>query len=183
MRNRRFLLILIGAAALGAVGVYGVVRQVGPAAQAAAPSKLAQPKDKPILTMTGQIGVTNQSGAAVFDRAMLESLGLVAIETQTPWYANKVRFEGVPMSKLLQVVGASGQKLSVTALNDYKTDIPVEDFKRYNAILALKRDGQYMPVSDKGPLFIVYPYDAHAELKSQKFYGRSAWQVARIEVK
>ena len=47
----------------------------------------------------------------------------------------------------------------------------------------LKRDGEYMTSRDKGPLFIVYPYDSNPDLKNQKFYSRSVWQVAKIEVK
>ena len=50
-------------------------------------------------------------------------------------------------------------------------------------MLALKRNGAYMPVRDKGPLFIVYPYDSSPELKHQKYYSRSAWQVAKMIVK
>jgi hypothetical protein len=69
------------------------------------------------------------------------------------------------------------------ALNDYTSEVPIEDFARYHTILALKRDGEYMPVRDKGPLFIVYPYDSNPELKSQKFYSRSVWQVTRLVVK
>ena len=59
---------------------------------------------------------------------------------------------------------------------------PVSDFAQFNVLLAIKRNGQYMPVSDKGPLFIVYPYDSSPELKTQKYYSRSAWQLASIEV-
>jgi hypothetical protein len=70
-----------------------------------------------------------------------------------------------------------------TALNDFSTEIPVSDFSRYGVLLALKRDGNYMPVRDKGPLFIVYPYDSSPELKAQKFYSRSAWQVAKLLVR
>ena len=40
-----------------------------------------------------------------------------------------------------------------------------------------------MPVDDKGPLFIVYPYDSDPVLQTEKFYSRSAWQVAQIIVK
>lgn len=171
MITRRLACLLSGAAAVAAFAPGAVSQRT-----------LALPADKAILTMSGKINVTNQPGVAVFDRAMLEQLGMVSFETMTPWYSAKVKFEGVPMKALLQAVGASGQSMSVTALNDYKTVIPVEDFEKYNAILAIKRDGQYMPVSDKGPLFIVYPFDAHAELKNQKFYSRSAWQVAKIEI-
>jgi hypothetical protein len=118
-----------------------------------------------------------------FDRAGLEALGMVAIETNTPWYKGVVKFEGVPLHKLMQSVGATGDRLTVIALNDYSSDLPIEDFAKYNVILALKRDGEYMPVRDKGPLFIVYPYDNAPELRSQKFYSRSVWQVSRLVVK
>lgn len=154
-----------------------------PAIGAAQTGALGLPSGKPILRITGKISRQNDNGAAVFDKAMLEALGMVSFETMTPWYTDKVKFEGVPMTRLLASVGASGDKLRVTALNDYTSEIPVEDFEKYGVILALKRNGQYMPVSDKGPLFIVYPFDAAPELRSQKFYSRSAWQVARMEVK
>jgi hypothetical protein len=135
-----------------------------------------------MLTVSGKIDVANSAGAAKFDRAMLEGLGMVSFETTTPWYKGSVRFEGVPLAKLMAAVGASGDRIIVVSLNDYSVQIPMEDIKKYNVILALKRDGSYMPVSDKGPLFIVYPFDSDPELKSQKFYSRSAWQVARLEV-
>jgi hypothetical protein len=94
-----------------------------------------------------------------------------------------VKFEGVSMDKLMQTVQASGDKVSIVALNDYSSEVPVEDFAKYGVMLALKRNGEYMPVSDKGPLFVVYPFDTNPELKNQKFYSRSVWQVTRIIVK
>ncbi len=144
---------------------------------------LSAPKDKPILEITGNITSTNKDGAAVFDREMLESLGLETITTTTPWHKGQVTFEGVPMAKVMELVGAKGKTVKALALNDYATQIPMEDFAKFGVILALKRDGEYMPVRDKGPLFIVYPYDSKPELKSQTYYGRSAWQVAKLTVK
>jgi hypothetical protein len=114
---------------------------------------------------------------------MLETLGTESFTTTTPWYNGPVTFEGVRMSRLLDRVGAMGTTLTVTALNDYTSDIPIEDFRTYPVILAMKRDGAYMPVRDKGPLFIVYPYDSDPALKHQRYYSRSAWQVARMVVK
>lgn len=142
----------------------------------------ADPGGKPILTITGKIKTANHDASAVFDRAMLEDLGMTGFETSTPWYNVLVRFDGVLMSRLLDAVGAYGDRLTAYALNDYQTDIPVEDVRRFGAILALKRDGQYMPVRDKGPLFIVYPYDSDPELKNQRYYTRSAWQVNRLNI-
>jgi len=144
---------------------------------------LIAPTSKALLTVTGKIANTNKGNAAVFDRSMLEALGMDGFETTTPWYNRPVRFDGVRMQRLMQVVGASGTSVTAVALNNYTTDIPLADFERYGVLLAMKRDGVDMPVSDKGPLFIVYPYDSEPELKSQLFYSRSAWQVAELIVK
>nr|WP_259677544.1 HPP family protein [Klebsiella pneumoniae] len=66
------------------------------------------------------------------------------------------------------------------ALNDYTTIIPIDDFYKFPVIMALKMNGQYMRIRDKGPLFIVYPYDSSAELQNQIYYSRSAWQVSKM---
>ena len=62
-------------------------------------------------------------------------------------------------------------------------ELPVEDVRRYDVILALRRNGEYMPVQNRGPLFIVYNFDSDPELKNQKFYSRSVWHIAKLEVR
>jgi hypothetical protein len=145
---------------------------------------LEKPTGKPILTISGNISVTNDGDSAVFDREMLESMGMVEFTTTTPWYDGPVEFEGVPMRKLLEVIGAeASSEITAIALNDYKATIPAEDFNKFEVILALKRDGEYMPIRDKGPLFIVYPYDSESELATQKYYSRSVWQISQLAVR
>lgn len=146
-------------------------------------TRLPAPQAQPILAIEGNIGVTNVEGKALFDRAMLEEIGMATIETTTPWFDGRVKFEGVPADRIMDLVGANGTEVVAVALNDFRTTIPLSDFSKYGVILALKRDGEYMPVSDKGPLFIVYPYDSDAELQTQRFYARSAWQLARLIVR
>ncbi|SSM38352.1 oxidoreductase [Klebsiella pneumoniae] len=70
--------------------------------------KLPAPTGKPVLTISGKIGNMNVGDKAVFDLAMLEKLGMKTIETTTPWYTGKVRFDGIPLSKLMDLVGAKG---------------------------------------------------------------------------
>jgi hypothetical protein len=144
---------------------------------------LPTPSGKPILSVSGNITRTNSGPEALFDRDMLEALGTVGFETVTPWDKQPVRFEGVPLARLLDRLGTSGTRLTAVALNDYSAELPIEDIRKYEVILALKQNGEYMPVRGKGPLFIVYNFDANPELKNQKFYNRSVWQVARLEVR
>ena len=149
---------------------------------AAVAQSLAAPKGEPILVISGSITNTNVSGTAQFDLPMLEALGMVTMSTKTPWYDGVVTFEGVPMDKLMKLVGARGQTVRAIALNDYVTAIPIDDFAKFGTMLAIRQNGQYMPVRDKGPLFIVYPFDSSAELQTQTYYGRSAWQLAKLIV-
>jgi hypothetical protein len=152
------------------------------AAAPALSAELGSAPERPILVVGGRVSTHNDGDLAKFDRSMLEALGMRSFRTKTPWYSEPVVFEGIPMRTLLREVGASGTRVTATALNDYTTDIPLADFDQFNVLLALKRDGNYMPVRDKGPLFIVYPYDTDARLQSQTYYGRSAWQVCKLVV-
>lgn len=143
---------------------------------------LARPNGTVILTISGSIGITNVNNTAVFDRSMLEALGMVSFRTNTPWYSQPTTFEGVPMTTLMKCVDAKGQILTTTALSDYCADTPIADLARYRPILALKRDGHYLEIRDKGPLFMVYPYDSAPELQSQRFYSQSTWQIVAMDV-
>ncbi|MGK3194267.1 molybdopterin-dependent oxidoreductase [Enterobacter soli] len=144
--------------------------------------ELTKPTGKVLLTLSGKIENTNENGKAVFDIATLEKLGVVSFQTTSPWYNGRTTFTGIPMQKLMDYVGAKGTVVKVTALNDYTTVIPLSDFKNYNVILAFKINGEYMRVRDKGPFFIVYPYDSLPELNNQIYYSRSAWQVSRMSI-
>jgi hypothetical protein len=145
----------------------------------AAPISHAQDVNSVVLTIDGKI----EGGAARdFSIGELEALGTTMIETTTPWHDGKVRFEGIPLQRLMTHVGASGETAAVLALNNYRTEIPLSDFATYSVILATKKDGAYMPVSDKGPFFIVYPFDSFEELKNELYHSRSAWQVRSITI-
>lgn len=144
--------------------------------------EFSRPAGKVLLTLSGHIENTNEDGKAVFDLASLEKLGMVSFQTTSPWYDGRTTFTGIPLQKLMDYVGAKGSVVKVTALNDYTTEIPLNDFKKYNVILALKINGEYMRIRDKGPLFVVYPYDSKPELNNQIYYSRSAWQVSRMNI-
>jgi hypothetical protein len=144
---------------------------------------LASPEGAPILVVSGNIANTNDGAVARFDREMLEAMGMVKVTTLTPWYDSPSEFEGVSMRALMELVGAEGTEVLATALNDYQSAIPMADFDRYIVVLALKRDGTPMPIRDKGPLFIVYPFDSDPRLQTEQYYGRAVWQLKELNVR
>ncbi len=146
----------------------------------------AQALDKPtgpvILTVEGNISQTNQAGKAVFDMKMLEQLPQHSFSTNTPWYPNAVSFTGPLLRDVLAAVGAKGATITAIALNDYKTEIPADDATRHDVIVARLMNNRPMPVREKGPLFIVFPFDTKAELRSERYYNRAAWQLHMLRV-
>ncbi|MEJ1158331.1 oxidoreductase [Prosthecomicrobium sp. N25] len=144
----------------------------------AGPSGAAEGDGRIILQIDGKL----EGGRLEFSRADLEKLGLTTIRTATPWHDGVQVFEGVELSRLMQVAKARGETVEVTALNRYRSAIPVADFEQFRPILALKRGGEYLQVKDKGPLFVIYPFDDRPELKTEQYYGRAVWQVRSITV-
>ncbi|MBB3141794.1 oxidoreductase [Halomonas organivorans] len=143
---------------------------------------LPLPQGPVLLTVSGDITRTNGDGMARFDRAMLEALPSRTITTHTPWHEQAGRFEGPLAEALLDAVGARGDQLRVVALNGFEAEVPVSDVSRYQVILAMKRNGEIMPIRRFGPLFVLYPFDAHPELLTEAVRFRSVWQVSRIQV-
>ncbi len=150
---------------------------------AASAEDLAAPTDSVILTVTGAISNTNAPGTAQFDLAMLEALPGQETTTATPWYDGAQSFSGPLGDALLAAVGATGDTLVVTAINDYVTEIPVADFQTWPVIFATRHNGEVMSVREKGPIFVIYPFDSDQALNTEVYYGRSAWQVKSIEVR
>jgi hypothetical protein len=137
---------------------------------------------KVVLTLTGKIDEKNAGNKTVFDLAMLEKLPQQTFTTKTPWDKQPVKFTGPLLRDVLAAAKASGTTLKASALNDYKTSIPLADAMRFDMVLAHKMNDRAIPVRTKGPLFIIYPFDTKAELRSAVYYERSAWQLKSIDV-
>lgn len=142
----------------------------------------ADPAGEVLLTVTGPMADQAEAEAVQFDLEMLQELGTVEFETSTIWTQGVQTFEGVPLSALVESLGMSGTTLRATAINDYAVDIPISDAVEDGPIIAYKLNGEEMSVRDKGPLWIVYPYDSKKEYQSEVVYSRSIWQLDRIEV-
>lgn len=144
---------------------------------------LPQPQGEVVLTIDGMINECTDGLVVRLDKAMIEALPRKQIKTENPWDHGQITYEGVLLRDLIKHVKADGKTLTVAALNDYRADIPLEDIEKYDIILADKRDGVALPVRDKGPLFVVFPFTDFPELATEARYAQSVWQVNRITVK
>ena len=155
-----------------------LVSLCGAAAQALEP-----PAGKIILTVAGvALPQRNAGDGTNFDLAMLEALPGHGFATRTPWFTEPHRFTGVLLRELLRSLGAPLTGLHATALNDYRVDIPASDIADEDVMLAYRLDGETMAVRDKGPLVIIYPFDANQTLRNAVHYSRAIWQLRRLEL-
>ncbi|ADZ91161.1 molybdopterin-dependent oxidoreductase [Marinomonas mediterranea] len=143
---------------------------------------LDAPEGRVVLTVTGKISEQNTPNGAEFDLAMLRELGFEDQVTNTPWTDGVNTYSGPRLKAVLEAVGASGSQMVVTALNDYSAIVPVADAKKHNVLLALMSDGKMLSVRDKGPIFVVYPFDDDPSLNNEVIQNRSVWQVKSIRV-
>jgi hypothetical protein len=136
---------------------------------------LPKPTGRVILTVKG-------SQQADFDDAMLAAMPQRTLKTQTPWHEGVKAFTGPLLRDVLAAAGAQGKTIRAVALNDYKVDIPFDDARTIDVVMARLLDGKPMPVRDKGPLFIIYPFDDRPELRVPQYFSRCAWQLRTLEI-
>lgn len=143
---------------------------------------LDPPRYRPILSVSGLIINTNKDNMALFDKNMLDQLPQKKVSTHTPWSEGKHIYTGFSPEALFQLVGVQGKTLSLSALNSYTVEIPIEDFLQKGAIFATHMDGVPMTVRNKGPIMVIYPFDDNPELNIETYYGRSIWQINAISI-
>ena len=131
--------------------------------------------DDPLLTVVGP------DGPQTYDQAALQAFGPVSFATSTIWTEGQPTFTGVPLQTILTDAGINEGTVSAVAINDYAVQIPVDEVTADYPIVAFQQDGQAMSVRDKGPLWVIYPYDSDPALQSEVTYARSIWQLVRIE--
>ena len=143
---------------------------------------IAPPKGEVLLTIDG--AVTANGGKPIeVDLDALKAMPAETFRTSTQWTDGTVEFTGVPLKDLLAAAGATGTSLTATAINNYAVDIPLADVGDDAPIVAYLMNGQTFSRRDKGPLWVVYPYDSSKDYQNELVYNRSIWQLVQMTVK
>lgn len=143
---------------------------------------LPTPEGSIVLEVRGALSRINSEDAAQFDMEMLQALPTARLETTTAVTDGMRVFEGFLMRDLLDLVDARGSTVTASALNEYAIDIAIEEFDRFDIVVAYRMDGEPLLPSDKGPLWIVYPRDQHAELQDIRYDYRWVWQLRWLDI-
>ncbi|EYD70932.1 hypothetical protein [Limimaricola hongkongensis] len=123
-----------------------------------------------------------------FDLQALDALPQVRFETSTIWTDMVNTYSGVPVAVLLEEAGLGDSlsqddaMLELVALNDYRVRIPLADIEDDLPIIATRVDGRTFSIRDRGPYWLVYPYDRAPEYRTEDTYKRSIWQLTQMVV-
>lgn len=135
-----------------------------------------------VLTVT----VTNAAGEMVvteYSSDELLGMGAVEVKTENDFVDQMTTFTGPLLRDLFPDAALSPEDtISVTALNDYSTNIPAKEALDYDVIVAVLMDGEVMSVRDKGPYWIIYPMSDHPELRDPGFNDRLIWQLSEVKL-
>jgi len=132
--------------------------------------------DRPVLSLYGDGEVPT-----TWSLAQLRALPAIEIETTTPFTDGLQRFVGVALLNVLGDVDPEAI-LTLGALNDYSVSLSVAELLPAYPIIAYERNGAPMSVRDKGPLWVVYPFDQFAQFQNELTYSRSIWQLTEIRI-
>ena len=135
-----------------------------------------------ILTVMGLDPAKFPDGRVAFDLHDLEDLGETQIATSSIWTKGVHVYTGVMLRTLVDHLDLGGATVKLMALNDYAISFPLADATPDGPMLAYLIDGAQMSVREKGPIWVVYPYDSDIKFRTDQTFARSVWQLDRIEV-
>lgn len=121
-----------------------------------------------------------------FTDADLSALPQVTFQTQTIWTALAHRFAGPTLVAVLDAAGyeelTDESVISLHALNDYTAWIDSSLISDSAPIIANRIDDAPFSVRDKGPLWVIFPYDQSPDYQTEVIFGVSVWQLYEITV-
>lgn len=112
----------------------------------------------------------------------LRALPSAEFETTTVWTDGKQHFRGVWLSDLMAHLQITEGTIYLSALNEYLVEFSLEEIVPGGALLAYERNHAPMGPRDKGPLWVVFPYDSDPQFQTESVFAQSIWQMDRIEV-
>ena len=163
---------------------------------AQAETKLSGPV---LLTVTGVINNANRGAydpdtdkffgynevdfdqAAQFDYAALAALNMVKINADFPKGGDIQEYEGPLLADVLAAAGASGDKVTIQALDGYAVSMDAEEAIQQGAVVALKRNGAPLSIGGFGPTHVVFPRADRAELADMPD-DNWVWSIFHIKV-
>ena len=120
-----------------------------------------------------------------FSAEELLSIAPAELTTATPWDGDEApaTYQGVYLEDLFASVGHTPEQVRAIALNRYSSDIPFKEAVKAQAFIAVLRNGEPMPIRDRGPYWLIFPFFADDQAYPINVLTPWAvWQLQTFEV-
>ena len=115
--------------------------------------------------------------------ADLMAMAQTSFVTSTLWTAERHSFSGPSLHRVLAQVGAEpSAPVRLVAANDYAVTLDPERIGEQYPIIANRLDGAPFSIREKGPLWVMFPFDQEPEFKTELHYSLSVWQLTDIRL-
>ncbi|ORE99053.1 hypothetical protein ATO4_01765 [Aurantimonas sp. 22II-16-19i] len=134
---------------------------------------------------TPMVTVTDGGGRTMaLSRNDLARIEQTRFETTAPFMTTPRRMEGPSIAALLRSFDPDRtfERVEIAALDAYLVAADVASLVADGAILAIRQDGAFLPVADKGPALLIFPFDDRPALQDKRHYGLCIWQIAEIRL-
>ncbi len=120
--------------------------------------------------------------AAEFDYAMLEGLSQHEVEIDLDGWPAPQTLQGPWLRDVLAAAGAAeGRTVTALALDGFAVELSPEDLDAHDWLVAIKRNGSFLRIGQRGPVWIAYGPKDGAILTSED-EARWPWAVFYVEI-
>jgi len=130
---------------------------------------------KPIVTFNGLV---NGGQPLAVDLASFSALPEQRLTVVEPFVRQAMTFTGVGFADLLNAAKATGQSVTLHALDDYEVTLDAAVLREPGVMLATQADGKPIDVASGGPVRLVFP----ASSASGKDTDLWVWSIDEITV-
>lgn len=143
------------------------------------PKKPPAPTGEVLLTVKGNIEVSNVGDEYQFDLDMLKKEGK-DLQTNDPWLESEFTYTGLPLSQLVKMVkpGDGTTTLKFVAPDDYTVEVKIADCKGTDILLAYAADGADLLPDLGGPLKLVFA-ESLSDIYPPESWG---WMIVKVTV-
>lgn len=122
----------------------------------------------------------------VYSIQSLTELSKTEYTTSTVWTESLDRFSGVLLWDMLAHLGVDPEgwngQITLEAIDGYSATLGPAHVDQTAPLLAILRNGRPMPLRERGPFWLIFPYDAEPAFRNETIYALSVWQIAQMSI-
>jgi len=102
--------------------------------------------------------------------------------TSTIWTSDVDSYAGPSLAAVLDAAEMPHDDLRIYAINDYNVEFPAGNIAADAPILAIHVNGEPFSIRDKGPIWLLFPFDDNDSYRTEDNFALSVWQLNQIDV-